>query len=175
MRSPLPPWPAGKWFVDNLRILLISLVVLHHTAGTYSGLPAWYYAEKPTSGAVGATLMFLPLAVTGGTDAMNGYGTLSSLFYALWDSTFAVGIVLALLTFFRRRLNTQGPLRRYLSDHVLTVYVTHAFVVTAAGYALSVLDLPTLAKFAIAAVVVLPACFTLAGPIRRLPGVRRVL
>jgi hypothetical protein len=36
--------------------------------------------------------------------------------------------------------------------------------------------LPTLAKFAIAAVVVLPACFLLAGPIRRLPGIlRRVL
>ncbi|MEU4232492.1 hypothetical protein AB0F17_50040 [Nonomuraea sp. NPDC026600] len=54
-------------------------------------------------------------------------------------------------------------------------YVIHAFVVTAAGYALSVLDLSTSAKFAMAAVVVLPACFALASPIRRLPGVRRVL
>lgn len=55
------------------------------------------------------------------------------------------------------------------------MYVIHAFVVTAVGYALSVLDLPTLAKFAIAAAVTLPAGFTIAGPIRRLPGVRRVL
>ncbi|MEU0565058.1 acyltransferase family protein [Nonomuraea sp. NPDC005983] len=149
--------------------------------GTVAYRRGWFHATTARMGrvglgmAIGATLVLLPLALTGGTDAMLGYGTLSSLFYALWDSTFAVGIVLALLTFFRRRLNTQGPLRRYLSGHVFTVYVIHAFVVTAAGYALSMLDLPTPAKFAIAAVVVLPACFALAGPIRRLPGVRRVL
>jgi surface polysaccharide O-acyltransferase-like enzyme len=58
---------------------------------------------------------------------------------------------------------------------VFTVYLIHAFVVTVAGYALRVLDLPTLAKFVLAALVVLPACFLLAGPVRRLPGVRRVL
>lgn len=125
--------------------------------------------------ALGATLVFLPLALAGGTSELGGHGSMSSLFYALWDSTFAVGIVLALLTFFRAKLDTQGPKRRYLSGHVFTVYVIHAFVVTAAGYALSALELPTLAKFAIGAVVVLPACFLLAGPVRRIPGVRRVL
>ncbi|MER6946225.1 acyltransferase family protein [Nonomuraea sp. NPDC000554] len=145
--------------------------------GTVAYRRGWFHATTARMGrvglgmAIGATLVFLPPALAGGWE---GHGTLSSLFYALWDSTFAVGVVLALLTFFRRRLNTQGPLGRYLSGHVFTVYVIHAFVVTAAGYALSVLDLPTLAKFAIAAVVVLPACFMLAGPIRRLPGVRRV-
>jgi surface polysaccharide O-acyltransferase-like enzyme len=125
--------------------------------------------------ALGATLVLLPCALASGLSAWMGHGTLSSLFYALWDSTFAVGVVLALLTFFRRRLNTQGPLRRYLSAHVFTVYVIHAFVVTAAGHALSVSELSVLAKFAIAAVVVVPVSFLLAGPVRRLPGVRRVL
>ncbi|WP_326823110.1 acyltransferase family protein [Streptosporangium sp. NBC_01756] len=146
--------------------------------GTVAYRRGWFHAITARMGrvglgmAIGATLVFLPLALAG---RWEGHGTLSSLCYALWDSTFAVGIVLALLTCFRRRLDTQGPLRRYLSAHVFTVYVIHAFVVTAAGYALSVLDLPTLVKFAIAAVVVLPVCFTLAGPIRRLPGVRHVL
>jgi len=125
--------------------------------------------------AIGGTLIFLPLALAGGMDAWGGRGTVGSLFYALWDSTFAVGAVLTLLTFFRGKFATQGPVRRYLSGHAFTVYVIHAFVVTAAGYALSGLALPTLAKFGIAAVVVLPACFLLAGPVRRLPGVRRVL
>jgi glucan biosynthesis protein C len=120
--------------------------------------------------AIGATLVFLPPAVAGD---FVGHGTVSSLFYALWDSTFAVGIVLALLTLFRRRFNT--PRNRYFSNHVFTVYVTHALVVTAVGYALSGLHLPTLAKFALAVVKVLPACFLLAGPVRRLPGVRLVL
>ncbi|WP_163568102.1 hypothetical protein [Fodinicola feengrottensis] len=112
----------------------------------------------------------------GGTTAIFGHGTLSSLFYALWDSTFAVGMVLALLTFFRGKVNGHGPVRRYLSSNVFAVYVIHAFVVTAAGYALSTAAVPTLAKFAIGgAVVALPVCFLLAGAIRKLPGVRRVL
>ncbi|MGH3501115.1 MAG: hypothetical protein ACRDQA_09535 [Nocardioidaceae bacterium] len=80
-----------------------------------------------------------------------------------------------MLAFFRRRVGGTGSLRRYLANHVFTVYITHAFVVTAAGYALSVVALPTLAKVAIATLTALPACFALAGPIRRLPGVRRVL
>jgi glucan biosynthesis protein C len=147
--------------------------------GTIAYRRGWLHTTSARMGkaglglAVGATLVFLPLAVGGGTFA--GHGTLSSLFYALWDSSFAVGLVLWLLMFFRRRFNTQGPLRRYLSGHVFTVYVIHAFLVTAAGHVLGVLALPTLAKVAIAAVVVLPACFLIAGPVRRLPGVRRVL
>jgi glucan biosynthesis protein C len=44
------------WFVDNFRILLIALVVLHHVACMYCGIPAWYYTEPPTSGAVGLGL-----------------------------------------------------------------------------------------------------------------------
>ncbi|MFG1815907.1 acyltransferase family protein [Kribbella sp. NPDC049174] len=124
--------------------------------------------------AIGATVVFLPLALGVGSD-WAGHGTLASLFYALWDSSFAVGLVLALVALFRRRFNTSGPVRRYLSGQAFTVYVIHAMVVTAAGHALSSLDVPTMVKFTIAAVVVLPVCFLLAGLVRRLPGVRRVL
>ncbi|MFI6739705.1 acyltransferase family protein [Nonomuraea sp. NPDC050451] len=175
--------PQGFWVpvIDFPTSAYLPQYVSFFVLGTVAYRRGWFHAITARTGwaglgmAVGATVVFLPLALAGGADAWTGHGTLSSLFYALWDSTFAVGVVLALLTFFRRRLNAQGPLRRYLSGHAFTVYVIHAFVVTAAGYALSVPALPTSAKFAIAAVVVLPACFALAGPIRRLPGVRRVL
>jgi peptidoglycan/LPS O-acetylase OafA/YrhL len=33
------------YFVDNLRILLITLVVLHHLAITYGHTGGWYYYE----------------------------------------------------------------------------------------------------------------------------------
>jgi surface polysaccharide O-acyltransferase-like enzyme len=97
------------------------------------------------------------------------------LCYALFDSGFEVGLLLALLAVFRRRFDGQGPLRRYLARHSFTVYVTHAAVATAAGYALAALAMPTLPKVALVAVVTVPACVAVAGPIRRLPGVRRVL
>jgi len=50
------PQTSRLWFVDNLRVALICLVVIHHIVVTYSGLPLWYYIEKPTSQAVGLGL-----------------------------------------------------------------------------------------------------------------------
>ncbi|MFF2810119.1 acyltransferase family protein [Streptomyces sp. NPDC058000] len=37
-------------YVDNLRIALTALVVLHHTAVTYGNIPAWYYTEPAKDG-----------------------------------------------------------------------------------------------------------------------------
>ncbi len=34
-------------FIENLRIFLISLVILHHLACTYGGVGTWYYSEIP--------------------------------------------------------------------------------------------------------------------------------
>lgn len=169
---PVITFPSSYYLAQYASFFALGLVAYRR---------GWFHAITPRIGwtglgmAIGATVVFLPLALLGGFTAYLGHGTLSSLWYALWDSTLAIGLCLALLTFFRRRFDTAGRLRRYLSGHVFTVYVTHAFVVTAAGYALSVVDLPTAAKLAIAAVVCVPACFALAGPVRALPGVRRVL
>ncbi|MEW1660154.1 acyltransferase family protein [Streptomyces sp. NPDC093707] len=39
------PRPPRLYYIDNLRIALTALVVLHHTAVTYGNIPAWYYTE----------------------------------------------------------------------------------------------------------------------------------
>ncbi|MFI9046427.1 acyltransferase family protein [Streptomyces sp. NPDC053427] len=44
------PPRARMLYVDNLRILLTALVVLHHTAVTYGNIPAWYYTEPARDG-----------------------------------------------------------------------------------------------------------------------------
>ena len=49
-------------FVDNLRILLVSLVVVWHTAVTYGASGAWPYHEGPPDGV--ANLVFTVLNVT---------------------------------------------------------------------------------------------------------------
>lgn len=36
---------ARLFFVDNLRVVLTLLVVLHHAAITYGNIPVWYYTE----------------------------------------------------------------------------------------------------------------------------------
>ncbi len=52
-------------YVDNLRVLLITLVILYHLATTY-GAPGdvWYYVEEGSIGLVPATLMGLFITIT---------------------------------------------------------------------------------------------------------------
>ena len=47
--------------LDNLRVVLTALVVLHHAAVTYSHIPLWYYYEAPHDGSATALDVFLAL------------------------------------------------------------------------------------------------------------------
>ncbi|GAU65074.1 acyltransferase [Streptomyces sp. NBRC 110611] len=46
-------------YVDNLRIALTALVVLHHVGVTYGNIPAWYYTEPAKDGSGAALDLFV--------------------------------------------------------------------------------------------------------------------
>ncbi|MFB0533639.1 MAG: acyltransferase family protein [Anaerolineae bacterium] len=104
-----------------------------------------------------------------------GYGTWQSAVYALWDSTFAVGMVLGLIPLFRRFFNGQGRFGRFLSQHNYTVYIIHVPIVVFIAIALRGIELAALLKFGMAAVIVVPTCFAVAYIVRKIPGVSRIL
>ena len=42
------------FYLDNLRVALTALVVIHHSAATYSDIPgAWYYSEQGSDSSAG--------------------------------------------------------------------------------------------------------------------------
>lgn len=170
-RIPVLDVPSSHYIPQYVSFFVLGIVAFRRD--WFRTVPAWT-GRAGLGMAVAATAVFLPLSVADGFDPCRGAGTLGSLLFALWDSFFAVGTVLAVFTLFRRRFDTTGRRRRYLSAHAFTVYVIHAFVVTGAGYLLSGLHLPTLIKMSVAALAV-PVSYLLAGPVRRIPGVRRVL
>jgi len=49
------------YYLDNLRVVLTALVVLHHAAVTYSHIPLWYYYEAPHDESATALDVFLAL------------------------------------------------------------------------------------------------------------------
>ncbi|RYE25743.1 MAG: acyltransferase, partial [Sphingobacteriaceae bacterium] len=52
--------PPKLFYVDNIKVLMTILVVLHHTAVTYGGPGSWYYNEKTTQlGALIPMTMFV--------------------------------------------------------------------------------------------------------------------
>jgi glucan biosynthesis protein C len=107
--------------------------------------------------------------------ATEGGLTWQSAYMSAGQAIFCVGVVLALLILFRQRFNSQRRLGAFLAPQAYAVYVIHATILVAIGYALSGLSLPPLAKFGVAAVLALPICWSLAWLIRRIPGIQRVL
>ncbi len=104
-----------------------------------------------------------------------GYGTWQSAVYTLWDSIFAVGMVLAAITFFRRFFSEQGKFGTFLSQQSYAVYIIHIPIIVFLAFVLRGVDLEHLLKFGFAAVIVVPTCFAVAYIIRKIPGVSRVL
>lgn len=123
--------------------------------------------------AVAAAALVLVLVTA--REAALGHGTSASLVMAICEQAFAVGIILGLLVLFRERLDRQGRRRRFLSAHAYTVYVIHPPVLVALGYALSGVQAPAVAEFALLAVLAVPLCWALAFLVRALPGARKVL
>ena len=95
--------------------------------------------------------------------------------YALWESFMVVGVCIGLLVLFRQRLNHQGRLARNMAAVVYIVYLIHAPIMVGFAYALHVLALYPLLKWAIAVLITIPLCFLIALLIRKIPYVSRVL
>ena len=129
-----------------------------------------------------ASATLLPLAVIGtdipslGWGSVVGYGSLSSAFYALWTSTFAVGMTMFAISFFRRHLNSSGRLWSFAAKNFYGAYILQATaIVTISALVLYQVQLESLLKFALAAVMILPLTWGLAYLARRIPLADRVL
>lgn len=129
-----------------------------------------------------ASCTLLLLAIIGtevsalGWGSLYGYGSLSSAIYSLWDSTFAVGMSMFAILFFRNHFNHKGRLWRFLAQNFYAAYILQATViVTITAVLLSSVSLESLVKFGLAALIVLPATWGAAYLVRRIPFADRVL
>ena len=158
--------------------------------GTVASRHDWFRTLPRSMGVVGfvtavvAGVLLFPLAFSGhlfsleltpALDNAMGNGQWQSAVYALWDSTFAVGMCLGLIPLFRRFFNGQGRFGRFLSQHSYAVYVIHIPIVVVVAFALRGIELAPLLKFGMAAVIVVPTCFAVAFIVRKIPRVSRIL
>ena len=129
-----------------------------------------------------ASATLLPLAIIGtdvaslGWGSLLGYGTLSSAIYSLWDSTFAVGMSMFAISFFRRHFNSPGRLWKLFSQDFYAAFILQALVIViVAAVLLSSVNLDSLPKFGLAAVIILPLTWGAAYFVRKIPFADRVL
>jgi glucan biosynthesis protein C len=124
-----------------------------------------------------STVVLFPLAVLSSRvgAVFVGQGSWQSAAYALWDSTFSVGMCLGLLTLFRHFFNRQNRFGSFLSQQAFTVYIIHIPIIVGLSLALRGIHPEQLLKFALAALIGVPLCFTLAFLVRKLPFASRIL
>ncbi|MFL0268783.1 acyltransferase family protein [Candidatus Clostridium radicumherbarum] len=125
--------------------------------------------------AVLATIILFPVAIIGGGSAFIGHGSWQSAVFALWDSIFAVGMSMALITFFRRFVNGGKKFGQFLSQHSFTVYLIHVPIIVFLILAMRGLQMLPQLKFCLAAIVGLPLCFGAAYLIRLIPYAKKVI
>lgn len=149
-------WGSRLYFVDYLRAAIVSLVFRHHTAIVCGASGSWYYIEPVTDAAAA--------------------GLLSSAFYAVWESTFAVGACMFAVGLFRKHFRKRGRLWSFLLRNSYAAYVMQAPVIVVVGaFLLQPVHLESLLKCMLAAVIAVPSVWLTANLVPRIPGAARIL
>ncbi|WP_407312296.1 acyltransferase family protein [Desulfosporosinus sp. SB140] len=170
---PVLGFPSLGYLAQYLSFFLIGMLAYKRD---------WLRTVSGSLGKIGfvlavlATVILFPTAmIIGSGSKWIGYGSWASAVFALWDSIFAVGISLALVTFFRRFLDGGQKIGRFLSRHSFTVYVIHAPILVFLALVLHSLQMQQLLKFCLAAIVYLPLSFAVAWLVRKIPYAQKIL
>jgi hypothetical protein len=180
--------PAGAYVLGFPSLFDLPQYLSFFVVGTVAASGDWL-RDMPSSLAnrffgiaILATVTLLPLAIIGtemsslGWGTLLGYGSLSSAFYALWDSAFAVGMSMFVIAFFRRHFDAAGRFWNFFSKHFYTAYILQApIIVAVTAIALAPVQLESLLKFALASVILLPLIWGAAYLVRKIPFVSMVV
>jgi peptidoglycan/LPS O-acetylase OafA/YrhL len=121
----------------------------------------------------------LPLAIAIAYKLHNGNpsGRLSllAILYAFWEPFVAWGLIAGLLLIFRKYVNRPSALWEWLGRRSYTVYIIHPPILVGVALLLHGWNGPSLAKIAVTGLCAITACWLVADPLVRLPGLRRIL
>ena len=129
--------------------------------------------------AIALIVLFVPLALLGGAmesdQPFRGGLNWQAMAYAQWEAFLCMGMCIGLIYLFRRYLNRQGRLAKFLSPNAYIAYIIHAQMITATALVLRNVDLYPLLKFGLVALIGISLSFVLGNLIRKLPYTDRVL
>ncbi len=99
-----------------------------------------------------------------------------SLAYAIWEQVLALGMIVALIVWFRNRFNQkQGQVAREMSGAAYATYILHTPLIILFAVSLSQIEMDLGLKFAWVAPLAVAICFFAGHIVRRLPLAREVL
>jgi len=127
---------------------------------------------------IAVPLMPLGMAVSQLTHSKGNFATglaWQAVLYALWEPFVAWGLIAAWLLFMRRFGNAPSAFWSWLNRRAYAVYIIHPPVLVGISVLLHPWIAPALVKFAVTGTLTCAACWLLADPLVRLPGLRRTI
>ena len=176
--------PLGKYVLNFPTLAYLPQYLSFFLIGILASRNNWFRTLPGSMGKRGfwlalvVTLILFPVALSGTSGTQVGFlgnGTWQSGVYALWDSTFSVGMCLFLITLFRRFFDYPGRLGKFLSQQAFTVYVIHIPIIVLFALAIRFIHIEQLLKFGVAAMIGVPLCFAVAYLVRKIPLASRIL
>ena len=98
-----------------------------------------------------------------------------AIVYALWEPLVAWGLIAAWLLVFRAYMNRPSSLWSWTNRRAYAVYIIHPPVLVGVTLLLHHWVAPALVKFVVAGALACIACWLIADPLVRLPGMRRIV
>ena len=105
----------------------------------------------------------------------SGGHTWPAILYAFWEPFVAWGLITLWLLLFRKWMNRPSPLWSWLNRRAYTVYIIHPVVLVGLCLLLRGWPAPPLAKWLLVGPLACLACWLIADPLVRMPGIRRVV
>jgi hypothetical protein len=113
--------------------------------------------------------------IKGGVESFMGGLSWQSFSYAIWEQLVGFSLIIGLLGISGKYINTQGKAAKQLSGSAYGVFIFHTPVLVAVSALFVGWDIPQPLKFIALAPVVLVLCFLVAGQLKKIPGVQRII
>jgi fucose 4-O-acetylase-like acetyltransferase len=179
-------YPTGRNFIGLQLGFFASYIFLFAV-----GIAAWHYDWLRQLEWKHARPWFITLAVAwpcmpagiAAAIALNGPGKSNfsgglswpAILYAFWEPFVAWGMIALWLLLFRAYLNQPSTGWAWLNRRAYTVYIIHPVVLVGVALLMRGWVAPALVKWGVVGTLAVVACWLVADPFVRLPGVRRVV
>jgi peptidoglycan/LPS O-acetylase OafA/YrhL len=110
-----------------------------------------------------------------GKSSFGGGLTWPAILYAMWEPLVAWGLIAAWLLVFRAQMNRPSRFWEWLNRRAYAVYIIHPPVLVGVSLLLHHWIAPALLKFGVTGALACVACWLIADPLVRLPGLRRIV
>ncbi|MBI4651389.1 acyltransferase family protein [Candidatus Desantisbacteria bacterium] len=178
-------WPTGKNF-SNLQFGYFPGYIVFFIAGVIAYENNWFLNFNDSMGMLwfkisGVLILLLPVVMIFGGSVKDlspfmGGICWQSMVYSMWEAFTGTGLITGFFVIFRRKMDFQNDITKFLSDNVYSAYIIHALVIIFYAYALKDIYMHPLIKFVFVSVTGVSLCFLISHFLaRKIPYLKKIL